>query len=127
MPKYPDTDFAQFLGFVKQANSHFERFKDSALHPLITQLKHATCTPDKVRTLVGMIPDDKKTKYKAALDYLQKSYLAPVIATPTIPQRPPVQGGVRVGPVPAPNALAGLRPVTPAPVLVAPVGAVTLV
>src|SRR5262245_27385005 len=99
MPKYPDADLAQFMHFVKQVDSHFERYRDSSLHPLIEQLKHDSCSPDRIRNLVGQIPDDKKNKYQAALDHLTKSYLTP--ARPAAPVAPPLRPPVGGVPIPA--------------------------
>ncbi len=125
MPKYPDVDYLEFMRRVTQANPHFERLRDSSLHGLIVQLRHATCSPSRVRVLVNQVPADKQRKYQAALSYLaayHSPHAAPHPAVPATPASRP-RGGVAI-PIPPRGVVAGLRPVArPAPV--GPAAAVT--
>jgi hypothetical protein len=70
------TEIAQFKALVKTANSHFERFKQSSLHNLMSLVTTAPYpTAATVRSAIEALPDAKREKkYSGALTYLRINY-----------------------------------------------------
>ena len=70
------TEKTEFQRRVTVANSHFERFRTSSLHALMTLLNTVPLpSADAVRAGIAAIPANKKdAKYRSAIDYLRINY-----------------------------------------------------
>lgn len=74
MPQYKKADYDTFMQKVRQANSHYERFRESSLHHLIQLLNSPTTRAAEVNTELSQLSHKKQTKYKDALDHLRRTY-----------------------------------------------------
>lgn len=60
-----------FMQRVKQANSHYGRFRRSSLHSLVQALERKPFpNPNQIAAELEKLPDASRQKYRAAIDYL---------------------------------------------------------
>jgi hypothetical protein len=74
VPKYPYADLQEFRQRIRTVNPHFERFRKSSLHSLLTVLESNNGTADAVTSALNALPEAEARKYANALRYLRWTY-----------------------------------------------------
>lgn len=75
MPPY--SRLQNFMTLVTQANVNYEKHINSSLHAIVANLQSNNPNPQTVQTLVNGLPAAKKTKYRAALAFLNTDFINP--------------------------------------------------